>query len=526
MKLTKYWPIALLASVTFFLRIVNVEQLFYFTYDESVPAFVGKRLIQTGHIPLIGGVTPFGVHLAPYFYWFLALLLKIGNFNPLIWGYVGAFLAIFTTIALYIVGNKFGGKLVGFLASTFWTFSYLTNIYDRRLWALYWGPIVSLITIYSLFQIINKKEKYIFLLAPTLAFAIHADPSNLVFLFFTILIWIIYKLPIKKLTIIGILILLLSFVPLVVFDLRHDFANTKPFLNFVGTGQNKPSLSLQKAADNTLLFPRTFSRLVYTKGDNELSKQYSYCASYAKEKLSSIPWTVTALTSLLLISFVAWSIRQKGAIGWKLTSGLLATYFLGIQVYGTIFRADIFEHYITGALALFVLVLAKIVSTFPKKVIFLFILLFLFANLNKIFSAKNDLGLTVKKDAINYTMQQIGDKPFSLDSLSTCWKLNGYRYLFAAYGREPVKSYVDPNFAYLYGNTQVWDKHPETVVAFIAHDFQPETESFFDRYNYLKSHEIESRTFGALELLILDNPSSWFDQPIEIKNPNIPISVE
>ena len=123
-------------------------------------------------------------------------------------------------------------------------------------------------------------------------------------------------------------------------------------------------------------------------------------------------------------------------------------------------------------------------------------------------------------------MQQIGDKPFSLDSLSTCWKLNGYRYLFAAYGREPVKSYVDPNFAYLYGNTQVWDKHPETVVAFIAHDFQPETESFFDRYNYLKSHEIESRTFGALEVLILDNSSSWFDQPIEIKNPNIPISVE
>ena len=72
-KLLKFWPIILLIVITFILRAVNLEELFYFTYDESIPAFVGRRLILWHHIPLIGGVTPFNFHLGPYFYWFYSL---------------------------------------------------------------------------------------------------------------------------------------------------------------------------------------------------------------------------------------------------------------------------------------------------------------------------------------------------------------------------------------------------------------------------------------------------------------------
>ena len=114
--------------------------------------------------------------------------------------------------------------------------------------------------------------------------------------------------------------------------------------------------------------------------------------------------------------------------------------------------------------------------------------------------------------AIKYTMQESGDRDFSLDSLSTCWKFNGYRYLFAVFGREPVKSYVDPNFAYLYGTTPVAEKHPETVVAFIVHDFAPETDDFYARYALLKSHEVKSAIFGNIEVIIMDNSSGWFDK--------------
>src|SRR3989338_9191856 len=227
MKLLKYWPVYILLLFTFLLRIFKIEDLFYFTYDESIPAFVGRRLILWGHIPLIGGVTPFNFHLAPYFYWLLSLILIIGKLNPIAWGWAGAIIAMFTTLMMYLVGKTFANYKVGFLAAAFWAFSYLANIYDRHLWALYWGPLVSLLVVFSLFKIIKGQEKfvlgpqtksrtanYVYLLGLVIALAIHADPSNLVFLLLAVVIWIIYKLPIKKSTFFAAGLIIFSFLPL------------------------------------------------------------------------------------------------------------------------------------------------------------------------------------------------------------------------------------------------------------------------------------------------------------------------
>ena len=118
-KLVKYWPVYILIIATLVLRVINLEALFYFTYDESIPAFVGRRLIIWNHIPLIGGVTPFGVHLTPYFYWLSAAILWAGNLNPVSWGYAGAIFSTATTLMILLVGNILGGKKVGFTAATF-----------------------------------------------------------------------------------------------------------------------------------------------------------------------------------------------------------------------------------------------------------------------------------------------------------------------------------------------------------------------------------------------------------------------
>lgn len=520
MKLLKFWPILCIALVAFFLRVVNIESLFYFTYDESVPAFVGRRLMLLHHLPLIGGVTPFGFHLAPYFYWMLSAILIIGELNPISWGYAGALLSVLTVFLIYVIGREFSSKRVGIIASVFWATSYLAGIYDRHFWALWWGPLVSLITLFSLYKIVKGNFKYVWLLAPTLAFALCADPSNFVFVFLTFVVWFIYKLP-KKLLGIIIIVILASLLPLLAFDLRHDFANIKPVFKFLQAGQNKPGIPTEKLAENTLLFPRTFSRLVYTTGDREISKQYSYCVTYAKGKLENVPWYFTLSATVGLLYFAYWTIKKSNHVGWKLLALLVASYFFGIQVYGTIFKADIFEHYITGLFAAFLLIAAKGVSVLPTRVQLFILILFVALNVHKTLITENKLGLTNKRQAIEYTMQQVGDKPFSLDSLSTCWKLNGYRYLFTVFGREPIKSYVDPNFEYLYAGTPVADVHPETVVAFVAHDFEPETEEFYARYKLLKSHQIASETFGALEVIIMDNSTNWFEQTSEQKKSSV-----
>src|SRR3990167_9949603 len=147
----KFWPILILLIATFILRIYKIEELFYFSYDESIPAFVARRLILWQHIPLIGAVTPFNFHLGPYFYWFLALILFLGKLNPIAWGWTSATIAMLTTLMMYTVGANFANKKVGFTAAILWSFSYLANVYDRHLWALYLGPLISLFVIYSLY---------------------------------------------------------------------------------------------------------------------------------------------------------------------------------------------------------------------------------------------------------------------------------------------------------------------------------------------------------------------------------------
>jgi len=509
--LKNHWPVILIVAAALLARSYKLEELFYFTYDESVFAFIGRRFWLWQHIPLIGGVSPFGVHVAPYFYWFFGFTLGFGNLNPLIWGYISAILGTATTLLVFITGKEIASKKVGLMAAVFWAFSFLASLYDRHFWGLTFGPSFSLAVIYCLLKIKKGREYFIYLLGILLALIIHADLSYYMLLIFAAVYWIVFKLPIKKSTFISVGIILFSFLPLIVFDIRHNFANTRPFFEFWQKRETNFGFDVSNLVENTLLFPRAFSRLIYVFGDNEIAKQYSYCDTYVKGKLIAVPPYFVLFTSLVLISFLVWSYRlRKTSTGWYLISLLIVIYFLGIQAYGTIFKADIFEHYITGLFGVFLIILAYFAAKLPKKIWLIILAGFIIVNLQKLFSAKNSMGLTYKRQAIEHAVQKVENKDFSLDSLSSCWRYGGYRYLFAVFGREPVKSYVDPNLAHLYGPTKVASEHPETVVVFVTHDFAPETDTFYKQYARLKAHEVENRIFGNIELIILDNSKKWF----------------
>ena len=507
-KILKQWPILLLLFLTFLLRIYKIEELFYFSFDEEVPAFVARKLILFGDISLLGGVTPFGFHLAPYFYWFLAILLFFGKLNPIIWGYAGAAIATITTLMMFLVGKEFFNKKVGFLAASFWTFSYLANVYDRHLWALYWGPLVSLTVIYSLYKIVKGNQNFTYLLGAVLALAVHADPSNLIFVLLASVVWIFYKIPIKKSTLVALFLVIVSFVPIILFDLTHNFVNIKSTFEYFRQGREHPASNPQGFVDNFLIFPKTFSRLIYTFGDDQIATNYSYCPVFVNGKYQAIPSVFILLSTIIILTSLVWFFKKQ--FRFKILAILILLYILGIEVFGTLFKSDIFEHYITGLFGIFLIILAFFVAKLPKKIWLIVLAGFVFFNLQKLFSIQNSMGLTYKRQAIEYSMQDVGNRDFSLDSLSTCWRYGGYRYLFAVFGREPVKSYVDPNLAHLYGPTKVASEHPQTVVTIISHDFVPETDAFYKQYARLKAHEVENRIFGNIEVVILDNSKKWF----------------
>src|SRR4030043_396208 len=110
----------------------------------------------------------------------VTFILFLGKLNPISWGWASALIAMITAYMMYIVGKSFADKKVGFTAATLWAFSYLANVYDRHLWALYWGPIVSLIALYFFYKLITTSHtlnKFTILLGIVIALSIHADPS-------------------------------------------------------------------------------------------------------------------------------------------------------------------------------------------------------------------------------------------------------------------------------------------------------------------------------------------------------------
>ena len=162
-------------------RLYKLTETFHFTYDEEIIAFVGKRIFINSHIPLIGGVTPMHIHVAPYFYWISGTILFFSNLNPTGWGVVAALFSAVVMCLLYKTGTTFFNRQVGLISAFLYSFSFYQNIFDRHYWGLMFNGFFSLLSLYSLFQYLSTHKKiYLIPLAIVFFLSFHFDPSNLV----------------------------------------------------------------------------------------------------------------------------------------------------------------------------------------------------------------------------------------------------------------------------------------------------------------------------------------------------------
>lgn len=497
------------------LRLWKLSELFHFTYDEEIFAFVGKRMFVNYHIPLIGGVTPMHVHVAPYFYWLSGFFLFLSKLNPLGWGVVSAVLSAVTMGVLYKLGKTIFDKRVSLIAVFIYNFSFYMNIFDRHYWGLVFDGMLSLLTFYFLYKIIQGKEKYLVLLTGVLAFGIHTDLSTLTLVVLTVISWIIFKPKVSgKILSVGILVFLISFMPLVLFDLRHDFSNSRGILQYIEeVHEGRKGVLNESPVDALLFIPRGLARTLYVYGNSDLARQYSYCANHVIQRLHEVPWwmIIGVISSFVFLFWLAKHNKQKGEkIGLQLILLLFASTFIGVSIYGVLFKGDLFDHYLGTLFPIFILSVAFILSKIIKNrlVMTIILLMFSISNLLLLLKAQHRFGYADKKQAVEWSISTLNDKEFSLDVIGDCFRYNGYRYLFYLYGKEPAKSYVDANFTHLYDKPPA-TSHPRYLVVFTNPDWV-ETESYANEYNKYKQKLVTSAKFGTIEVLIVDNQNLDF----------------
>src|SRR3989344_2781477 len=201
---------------------------------------------------------------------------------------------------------------VAVLAALFYTFSYLTVIYNRTWWPLTFSPLVSIISYFSLFQIVRTKNlKWFIPLTLALIVGVQSDPSNFSILITSIIVILFFKIPLKNFSAaLAFLLFIFSHIPLLIFDLRHDFLNSKAILRFF-SGQSGSCINFDPHVlwDTLFLVPQNAVRFFWVFGNKDAAYQIHPSDVFINAKYSAIPIYMLYVAAIVLLIFLFFSFR-------------------------------------------------------------------------------------------------------------------------------------------------------------------------------------------------------------------------
>ena len=207
--------------------------------DQGRDAIIVKRIISLEHFPAIGAPTSIGqVYLGPFYYYFIAPWLLFFNYQPIGLAFgVALFSSLYLLINYFVVRELFD-KRVALISTIFLSFSSVLIDFSRFSWNPNLLPLFTLLTVYFVIKSLKTNKWYYFALSGAfISFCIQLHYLSLFLLPPIGIIYIIDLFKYRKHAIgklVNWLIGLFSFIifssPLIIFDLRHDFLNSKLFL--------------------------------------------------------------------------------------------------------------------------------------------------------------------------------------------------------------------------------------------------------------------------------------------------------
>lgn len=169
--------VVLLLLIAYFFRLWKLKSLQYWSDDEQLIWAIIRHIIVDKHLSLVIPNAAIEMSLGPLFHYLVFPWFWLVNLDPEKILLLGNIFTFFGIILMFIAGNLIGGKKVGFIAAFLYSVSFISSLFDRRLWALSPNIALVLLGIISLIQILKGKSKYIILLVVPLVFSVNSDPS-------------------------------------------------------------------------------------------------------------------------------------------------------------------------------------------------------------------------------------------------------------------------------------------------------------------------------------------------------------
>ena len=443
-----------------FVRIYRTEVILSFYFDQGRDAKVVYDLWHNGKFFLLGPTTGIaGIFRGPFYYYLVTPLYLLSQGDPV---FPANFLGASTVVAIilmYAFAAAVFDRKTGLIASFIASFSFYLIFASRWLsnptpmfllsislvWALYgvikgyrWAwVLVSFIAGTSLFHFGSSGEFFYF---PAIAM---------------IALWQRKHFPTFIILVISIVVFLLTALPLILFDWRHDGILHKNIGGFLG-GED------------------TFK----TNFWDVLRARFEFYYSTAWSKLyPGLTPVREALVALVGISFVMLLPRLWKNDGFKLLIILLLSPIFGLLFFQGNF-GNIYDYYLTGYYLIFILVfsivLREVWRFLPGKfIVGAFLIVFMLSNTELISARLRDnadgpetILFGNQKQALDWIYADAGNTEFNTDVYVPPVIPHAYDYLFLWYG-EGRGNKVDKHVERLYTLYEVDPPHPERLEAWI-----------------------------------------------------------
>jgi len=394
-------------------RFWRLADNFIFDIDTQYQALLAETIIKDFHILWVGvSASNIGYYLGPGLVYLTALLLWISKGDPISLAYFSACAGAITAASVFYITNKLYDKKVALISTIIYGFSSFIISYDHR----YWPIFVPLIAIWMFYSLVKSAEnpRWLILSAILIAASYHVHLSLLIFWPFILWRFIRQFKKIDWLTWAGSITVYFAITsPLLVFDFVHNFDN--------------------------LLMPLRMLKNIASSHDSGASFHFDLLFS-----LINRIWFNNFLAivfSLLVLIFLLVEFKKHP------NNLLIGIIFSFIILFG-LYPGPIQEYYIVFLFPFLAIAAASLFKRLPSAITFIFLFIFIAINSCQTLSAKTDRGLTAKKKLVKEASQKITAGYYL--SFDGSLDMEGWRYLFEAYGKKPSQSKADSQFGWIY----------------------------------------------------------------------------
>jgi len=448
-KIKPFWPIIGLLLFSLITRLIYVQNYdIPFTFDHGKDSLAVIHMLEIKDIKLIGPWTSIpGLYFGPAWYYLLGLGYLATGYDPMGGIYTMILLTLVQTFFLY----KYISKTAAVLSVTtpFWL----------TLSTSAWNPLpMTLLTIMIYFLLIKTKSKKslsfktAFFLGLTAAFGFHFSSAFAIFYPLIIISYLFLNKVKLKLSSILIFIIgfVLPFAPQAIFELKHNFVQTRAVIEYFAVQHPEEQLAGQPF--------QIFSSFIDFV------------------KLSSLPFwslTQTIWATLAGAIMIVWITKKRQLFGKLKNDLLLASLFCVFPLIGYQFLH--FNVWYLYALApVFTILVGKLLDAgVSKRFLWVIFGIYLLASCQNLFAylvkyqpehMQNRVFLPVKLTAIQTIRDLAGAQPYTVYTFVPHIYDYSYQYIYFWQAKQGVPLPVE--FSYQPGEISYVQQKPELLANF------------------------------------------------------------